>query len=269
MSAKKLQVQGVASNAAAPSPKIWADCPWNAIGEDPGVGYRFEDDFVMVPKMPTITTEIGVWNGYNLFGSSGATALSDAVAGSGLALTEATDDESIAIGSYGKPFRIATTAGKLWFEARIKISTIATTTAAFFVGLADNTALSVAVPLTATAGAIADLNLVGFHKLDTDLGTFSSSYKTDGNAAVAANSLTGTIVAATYIKLGMKFDPFDNKIRWYVDGVQMANTYLVTTTAGNPFPNDVGLGPTAAVHLGAAAAGTLTIDWWRGAQLRV
>lgn len=248
---------------------LWHDCPWAAIQNDPNIGYSFFDDFVHVPKMPTITTEVGVWNGYNVFGSSGATVLSTGVAGGELALTEATDDESVAIGSYGKPFRITKYGGAFWFEARLKISTIATTTCSFLVGLMDNTALAVAVPMTATAGAIADINFVGFHKLDTDLGTFSGSYKANTVAAVATNSLTGTIAADTYIKLGMKYDPATYKLTWYVDGEPMASTKTIPDNTGTDFPADVGLGPVAAVHLGAAATGVLTLDWWRGAQLRV
>lgn len=254
-----------------PSYNIWADCPVMEIIEDPSKGYGFFDDFILGGITPTITTAIGVGSFYNFFGSSGATITYDDQLGGGIVLSETTDDESVSMTTEQHPFWISQDYGKLWFEARIKISTIATTESAIALGLMDTTALAVAVPLTATAGAIADINFVGFHKLDTDLGVCDCSYKANGVTAVQVkDGMTGVFAADTYVKLGMVFDPRDNYLRFYVDGVEQPDKKLIPNATGTDFPADIGLGPVFAMHLGAAASdNTATMDWWRCYQLRV
>jgi hypothetical protein len=67
----------------------------------------------------------------------------------------------------------------------------------------------------------------------------------------------------------MKFDPSDNKLRFYINGAEQAATYTVPNATGTDFPADVALKPIIGQLLGASASYTLTVDWLRVAQMRV
>lgn len=251
-----------------PSAAIWASMPQEVM-HNPNVGYGLFDDFVTMPMSGTITTTISMPGGMVAFGSAGATITPDDALGGGIVLSETTDDESVAITYEQHPFWISQDYGMLCFEARIKASHTATTESAIFCGLMDTTALAAAVPLTATAGALADANLVGWHKLDTDLTSLKSVYKANGVTAVTVETCTLAITAATYVKLGFKFDPRDNYLRFYIDGEEQDEKKLIPNATGTDFPADIGLAPCLAMHLGAAASdNTLTMDWWACYQLR-
>ena len=73
--------------------------------------------------------------------------------------------------------------GELWFEARVKKSTLTATKHGWFLGLMTNTALTAIVPITA-AGALADVGCVGFFQKETSAGTVCTSYKASGVTAV-------------------------------------------------------------------------------------
>lgn len=248
-----------------PSPNIWGDCPILSILEGSIAGVYLFDDFVRGFITPTITTLLNV-DGYACFGSAGATITFDDATGGGIVLTEATDDESVSMTCEQHPFWLNSSKGKFWYEARVKLSTVAANHA-FVVGMMDTTALSAAVPVTAT-GTIADANFVGFHRPEANTTAIDASYKANGVTAVEVNSDIGTLVAATYIKLGMKFDPQDgNKLAFYLDGIKQASTKTLGAAAGTDFPDDIGLAPVIGQTLGASASKTITMDWWRIAQL--
>jgi len=70
------------------------------------------------------------------------------------------------------------------------------------------------------------------------------------------------------VKLGMIFDPKNNQLSFWRNGVKLANTYTVVAAAGTDFPNDVRLGLVVAVlNATASSPGSAEIDWWRCAQL--
>lgn len=248
---------------------FWSDCPLSAIMHDPGAGYMISDGFEDVGLSGTITTIIssaGIGR-YLVFGSAGATITPDAALGGGIVITEATDNESVSITTKQSPFQITSGAGSLWFEARVKTSTITTAEQAWIVGLMDNTAQTATVPITAT-GAIADINMVGFHHPEANTTAFDASYKADGVTAVEVNSNIGTLVAGTYVKLGMKFDTTTNLLSFYVNGVQQATSKLIPNATGTDFPADSLLSPVIAMTLANSAAETLTMDWWKIVQAR-
>ena len=247
-----------------PSPNIWGDCPILSILEGSIAGTMIIDDFERGFITPTITTLINV-DGYACFGSAGATITFDDQTGGAVVLTEATDDQSVSMTCEQHPFWLNSSKGDLWFEARIKASTVAANHA-FALGLMDTTALAAAVPVTAD-GAIADVNFVGFHRPEANTTKFDTSYKADGVTAVEVNSDLGTLAANTYIKLGMKFTSTDNKLAFYVNGIKQASTKTLGAAAGTDFPDDIGLAPVIGQTLGASASKTLTMDWWRVVQL--
>ena len=255
------------ANAGVGLSAFWKDCPLAASLIDPGVGYGIQDDFIDVGLSPTITTIVSGQGRYLLFGSSGATITPDGVLGGGLVLTEATNNEAVSITTKQTPFQIESSKGSLWFEARIKTSTITTDEQAWLIGLVDSTAQTATVPITAT-GTIADVNFVGFHHPEANTSAFDASYKANTVTAVEVNSDIGTLVAGTYVKLGMKFDTTNNVLSFYVNGALQATQKAIGAAAGTDFPDDVTLAPVAAMLLANSAEETITLDWWKCFQAR-
>jgi hypothetical protein len=248
--------------------EFWEDCPLVAIGTDPTVGYGMQDNFVDAGLSPVpITTIISGQGRYLLFGGAGATIAPDAALGGGLTLSLTDDNQATSITTKQTPFQITSDAGSLWFEARVKTSTITTAEQAFFVGLMDSTPQTAIVPLTAT-GAIADINCVGFHKPEANTTAFDTSYKANGVTAVEVNSDVGTLAVDTYIKLGMKFETKTNFLSFYINGVQQTTTKLIPDDTGTDFPADVTLAPVCAILAATDDTETLTMDWWKCVQLR-
>lgn len=244
-----------------PSPAIWADFDQN-VNVIPGRYVHIFEDFV---EFPTIAAgaQAALGNGYAGMASTGGLgAVADEVGGV-LTLSSDGDDESANIQLLQKPVQISRSTGKLWFEARIKTSTIADTKHAFFFGLGDTLTLGATVPLTAT-GALADENLVGFHRPEGDGDGIDFAYKADGVTAVVVKADVAVPVADTYIKLGFVYDPQNYRLTPFVNGVASSTTYTVVAAAGTDFPNDVRMGFVAGVlNATASTPGSSSIDWYR------
>lgn len=263
---------------------IWHDCPLDAIrtGEVPGSVFEFLFD--TLNKTPP-TTE-GNFGDFSAFTDTGG--FIDPGSTGGWKLGSDGDNEGASIRSRVCPFKIIRTGKKLWFEARVKASTIADTKNNFFVGLIEDTAFSATVPITA-AGAIADKNCVGFFRPETArtvAGTggaiLNTVYKCDGVTAVTVGSDAVTIAADTMVKLGMVFEPgIDSTVAdvsrtglgvynltFYANGLPLANRKQIPSAAGTDFPNDVQLGFFFAVlNATGTTPGDNTIERVRIAQL--
>lgn len=260
------QGSNVPNTTRGMSPNIWATCPLANILDGSVDGIHFFDDFTDGGIITSPTTQAALvgksWSG---FGSAGSTITYDDAAGGGIVLSETTDNEGVVLSQEPHPFVISNVSGNLWMEARIKLLLTATTENSWCVGLMDTTACTATVPLTA-AGAIADVNFVGFHKPEANTTAYDTSYKADGVTLVEVNSDVGAITAATYFKVGMT--KINNVLSFYIDGVACASTKSITGALGTDFPSDVALGPVIAMAVGAAASdNTLTCDWYRIAQL--
>lgn len=262
----------------APSPDIWANCPWHEIN-DPRtrtLGWKRYDDFSKLALLttPTITTEALYSNGYKAFGSSGGTLVPAGIElGSGLVFTETDDDEGLGLATIALPFKIDRGKGAFWFECRLKTNTITDTRHGFFLGLLDSATLSATVPIAA-AGTLADENFVGFHRLETDGDQLDTVYKANTVTQVsvktdALSSAVGTsaLEADTFIKLGMTFNPFTYEFAWYVNGYKLPDTKTIPTGDGDDFPNDVQMGFVFALLCASGDDAVCTLDWWCGAQL--
>lgn len=261
MSAKKLMVNSSQDTGRGISGAIWGDCPWLEIVEDPSRGWCFHDDFLIGGITPTITTLIAGPGGYSMFGSTGATITYDDEPGGAIVLTESDDNEAVSLGTKQHPFRLSSTAGRFWFEARVKTNTIVTLEQGFFIGLMGATNQSATVPLTATS-AIADINCVGFHKPEANTTAFNCSYKKIGATAVVVNTGVGSLAVNSYIKLGMKMQ--DGQIDFFINGARQASAASVSAS---DFPSGAGLGPILALICGTNNDSILSMDWWRIAQL--
>jgi len=258
-----------------PSPAIWADCPVKDILEDPGKGMYFFDDFTgpngLITSPTTEAALVGI--PYIGFGSSGATITFSNELGGAIVLTEATDNEAVYLKSKGGAFQISANLGKLWFEARVKVNAITDDQIGFILGLMDDTAMTVVVPLSTAGPPIfaTTSDFVGFWGREQDAGAVGSTYKAGGVAGAGGLVVEAAIhqfVADTYVKLGMVFDPNrNNRLYFYVNNEEQAEYKTVPDNTGTDFPADIRLAPMVGMRLGATTSSLLTMDWWRCCQL--
>ena len=259
---------GSSSNARAPSPGIWGDCPISSIvdGSLPGVLCIDDFDGGGLITSPTASAAL-VGIPYSGFGDTGSTITYASELGGAISLnSDGTDEDATSLFTLQTAFQCGLTKGPLWFEARIKVSNIVATGVNFFLGLADNTAKTGDIPLTDTAGALGDLNCVGFRKPESDLGSVRSCYKSNGNDAVDVETIASAI-GADWVKLGFKKD-VNGLLTFYVDNLPQATTFQLINDLGTGFPADAIMGPLATLKVGAVTgAQTLIMDWWRVAQV--
>lgn len=263
-----------------PSPAIWADCPINSFLKDPGKGKYLFDDFLnsLVGKETAsatdFTSNVGniasdiAWYVYEDEGKLANCAIQSDADGVLMLDQDGTDDDNTVITTGGNITGIFTITSeqeaKFWFEARFKVSTVTASDLAIFVGLTEEGQAASTKPMGAV-GAIGDIDHIGFHSFETDSTGLDFVYtlagQTDGSTADV-----GTLAADTYIRVGLKFEPGDNKVHVYVDGVEQKNA-AVLASASN-FPSGEKLALTVAISSGSTGidADNLKIDWIRAAQ---
>lgn len=267
-------LNGSTDSSRGPSDSIWGDYPALEIAANPGKGMHLFDDFVGPAGLITSPTTEAALVGlpYSGFGSSGATITAGTALGGEIILTEATDNEGVYLQSKARAFQISASTGKFWFEARVKVSAITNNQIGFLLGMFDDTAVTIIVPLStanppifATTG-----NFVGFWGREEDAGAVRTTYVADGVTSVVVQAAVHQFVADTYVKLGMKFEPAEqNKLSFFVNGVKQSSTKTVPSNTGTDFPADVRLSPIIGHRLGASTSSLTTLDWWRAAQLFV
>lgn len=265
--------------AYGPSPAIWADCPVLEFEENPQKGFHKFDDFRNVPVIvtPTITTQAVYGAGYKAFGSASGTLLGKGVEGGGGLefVTGGSDNDGINLQMIQLPFKLAPGKGDFWFEGRVIFSSVADSVGGWFLGLLESVTLTAIVPITA-AGAIADKNLVGFHRLEGDGDQLDTVYKADGitQVTVKADAISTTALVHTAagslttaaIKVGMRYRAMNNTLYYYVNNVVLPDVKVLPTAAGTDFPNDVQMSPCFAGVAATGAAQTANLSWWRFAQ---
>lgn len=264
---------GSAQTDRGPSRGVWSDCPVEELLSDPSRGVYFFDDFLATNNVAAAAeANYGIYKG---FASTGASvAEGDEVNGVKVLTNASTDNTGASLATVSKPFQLSRDTKKFWFETRIKTSTIADTKHGIFVGLIDTSTLSATVPIAAD-GTLADENFVGFHRLEGDGDAIDTVYKADGVTQVTVGTDAVALVADTYVKLGMVYEPqtdlhSDDRyvLTFYKDGIRLADVKQIPSADGTDFPNDVRLGLVIAVLTATATTpGTTSIDWWRAAQL--
>jgi hypothetical protein len=262
---------GAANNDRQRSPAVWYDCPWNQIQEGSIAGIAHFNDFDN-PYLTTPTTQ-AVWPPYKGFSSTGGTITkaNPQLRYGVITLGSDGDDEGASIAQVGTPFQVSALEGQFWAEFRVKVDTIAVTQYDAFVGFAEGLTLTATVPITATAGAMADQNMFGFLRPGTsttgDGSLLRTFYKANGVTAVTVADYAAQFVADTYIKLGIRFSPADKYLRFFVNNIELATKKLIPDNTGTDFPADVTMGAIAAVLNTSAITSVFSIDWWRYAQM--
>lgn len=270
-----------ASTDRSPSWAVWRKCPWNNLMDGSVEGAWFWDDFLSFNITPATTEgNWGAGNNYAQFSSTGGTIANDVTElGGAVAIGSDGDNEGTSFRTLGVPFKISQSTKRFWFEARILTSTITDAKHNIFLGLMQDVALTATVPITA-AGALADTNLVGFQRPESARSTagtggaiMNTVYKADGVTAVTVQTDAVALVASTYTKLGITYEPTGDKagnfaLKFWQDGTQLSTVKLIPSAAGTDFPNDINLGLVFAVlNATGTTPGTSSIDWWRAAQL--
>lgn len=282
------------------SPGIWGGqggCPWNGImdGSVPGIG--FYDNFIDCPTFPiiVITTVIAVGK-YQMFGTSTNTIVrvkqvnSANIIGGALAVTmDSTTAHSASLALSNSPFLmngVASTSGKLWFEACIAMSTIGANTTGFFIGLSTPDALTfaTAIPFTSNTGlAIANTSTtaayVGFNLPTNGVGQMKTVY---ADASVTAFTSVGAtdpapLVANTFTRIGMLYDPSQTgtsstnpatcAIQFWQDNVLLPTGITSATLTATTNLSALQLGPMISVINGSSGGGVCYVKWWKMAQL--
>lgn len=170
----------------------------------------------------------------------------------------------------GAPFKLADK--DLVFEARLAISAITAAKWSWAVGLGEVSMGATDGLFVDTTGALADKNFVGFNKLAAEGAAVDAAYKADGqtyqNGATKTKLDTlATMVADSYVKLGMRYRAMPKTVEFYVNG-------LLAGTASAParltsseldaatFPDDVFVTPIIGVKdVAGNAAVNMKVDW--------
>lgn len=261
---------GAANTDRGFSPAVWGSCPLDQLLIQSRDGYFHRDDFLSGPLVAAgAEAKTGTYLGFADTASSVATG--DEIGGT-LVLTGTTQDKAAGFRTACAPFQISRAHGKFWFECRIKASAITDAKCGIFVGLMEDTAITTAIPIVSTTGTqtLADKNFVGFHRLAADGAHIDTVYKVTGVTQVSVQTDAVTIVADTYVKLGMVFDPRDRVLRFYVNGVELSTSKTIPSASGTDFPNHVRLGLVVAQSCASSTTpGSAEIDWWAAAQLSV
>ena len=272
------QYKDPTDTTAYPSPVIWADCPTLEMMHDPSVGVHHFDNFhTYVSSATTIINP----SGYPVF--EGDSTI-DGVAGSSageVAVQSTTNNEGASLqvgGTKGAPFVIPSAGGggKLWFEARVKVNSISDAVGQLYVGLAGEAAGT--ADFGVGEGDIGDFDVLGFLRHEEDGDQFDIITQKTGAGFDTIKADAVTLVADTYVKLGFVYDPnadSGKQITFYENGADLltyvgkesgdATVYLGDTTN---FPGGEEMSLLVSSHAESGADNTITMDWWRCAQLR-
>ena len=221
------------------SPTLWNQAPLaqHAVGGlDQGFG--FIDDFL------TFDDE----NKWVLTQATAGTAALDVAAKGGVLLLDCnstTNNQGVQVqlgGAAGASSFIASSASKIYFEARVKIADIGSTTCQLFAGLAEVDTSVLASAANSTA------NHVGFEAINTTAMGIHSE-KAGSRSSTAA---VHTVVDDDYVKLGFVVDGL-TKITPYVNGE--AQTAITTNI---PI---VAMTPSFVCHSSGTTDPILHVDW--------
>jgi hypothetical protein len=257
---------------------LWDDCPVTIsdIENNPTLGWAFDDDFTAFPLAGTQTTEIGHGK-YKLFNTGAGTvaplALVNSVVKPGglLSILTDTNNDSGSIAQAYPSFFLSgdpATSGKLWFEARVAISSIATDGIGFMLGLAETTlwTLATGVPFNGGDAITNGASFIGFRKEEDGLGVLDTVYSDRATSFTNIGDAASSLAANTFIKLGLKYDPTNANacVTFWVNGTQLTTVLsraaLVAMT--NLDANALGLIFAQVADTGGTAIRSF-IDMWR------
>lgn len=229
-----------ASTQRGPTEAIWgaqgSGNAWVAdFIQDPSLGMHFFDDFLVTGYNTGAVGagSLGQWACY--IGSAAPTFSDGGIVGGGLqfnpssiAVSSGTSTPTAAITGLTGAYQISAGStnasnlqGKLAFEARVMLTSVAASQRDAFVGLADQTTPSSNLPFLVLSGGSSQMltttrNLIGFYNADQGRGQdWAFVFQKASTAPVFCSNLnslvsrvTGSaITAGTFYKLGFVYDP--------------------------------------------------------------
>jgi hypothetical protein len=269
-------------NAGAGLSAMWHDCDLERLKCEPGYGHMFFDDFnsgilasgltqttavAYPPNYTCFCTTAGKWTNAVIGGATyGAMGVKNGV----IATLCDTDNDGASLYTTTMPFQLS--SKKLWFEARIAVTSIATATNGILVGLCENiTAGSATVPLPGADIAENTQASIGWlHKEDGE-GNMCCVYNDRGTTFTEVGTNQGTITAATWHKYGLRYDPNNGAkaLSWWVDGKEMTTGTTQATLTATTYLDAGRMGlMLATIADSGGTANYLYMDWWGCAQLK-
>lgn len=262
------------------SGRVWDGIPIPAIKAGLVQGLCHEWDFATLKPASNVNAGEAYWDqGSRVFGSDGGSLTYFAGFGLDNGMTFASDGDDEGAGWRGQQvgYRLSRADGAFAWEMSLETSTITDTKHGFFAGMITNDAITATSPIAAT-GALADLNFVGFHRLEGDGDKLDLVYKANGVTQVTVLADAITLAVDTPIRLGMTLsqnDPYVSNskhvFRWWLNGapITTGTSYKVIPSAdGTDFPNDVAMGPIfTLLNATASTPGNTTVHRLRVAQM--
>jgi len=261
-----------------PSRRLWAECPWDDIGDGAVRGSKFFDDF---DSVAAVATNLTVASGkYAVFtGATGTQTfaqVADKSFGEAALTASATDNMDVAVQTGGNTgglcvFRdpAVTTPHDIWFEARFKISQI--TSGNVFVGFGDEASAATGGIVSAADVLVTTKNFFGFAVLHANPATLIFTYQRASVAPVVVISALHTMVADTYVTVGAHYryaaNPTDRKICVFKANTLQATGVAKSAIVTGTFPTVDSLAMSAAVMTNGTNAKVLTMDWWKFAMV--
>lgn len=240
------------------STKLWKNVPVSPY-DDPRRGVFWIDDFTMgdasISATGTLRTNNGVYTCTKV--TSGTVVVDTALGEEGYLVTDpgaTTEGQGYTI--QGGP-SILPAAGKiLCVEARLKTSVIAPQ---FLFGTTDSAAAAVTGGATVVVNTTNVTDAVAFTNILSNA-TAASLYPYNdeaGESAVQGATAIGTLVAATFIKLGFRING-TKSVDYFVDG-ELVHTHVAGSGSNGSIPT-VALQPILVAQADGAQPVT-TVDW--------
>lgn len=261
-----------------PSRAVWENCPWYELAGGLKDGFAYFDDLlgncVQAANVAAASTTLSDPFAAFTNATAGATVASDVHptdATGAVVLNSTTAQEGVHLGIHTAknttgPIESPSVTNRIWFEARVKPSSITNTELGFFVGLMKYGREITLGTMATGGGAVAAVDHIGFIKMTASTPAVVQTSVGDGTSTIVNATPTGsTLVAATYVDLGFYWD--GNVGTFFINGVPDSKTLTTTSTQ---FPTVDNLCLMIGMMAGAAGtAQTLSIDWVKYAFERV
>jgi len=232
--------------------RLWANCPFNAIRDNPGLGTAGMMDFP--------PGNAGDWTTNHIAGTSTIAASGAVYGGLVISAGAATDTHgaNVALGAATSGFITPSATSRIWFECLIKQTLQTSTLGSSFVGL--STQATTAIPLTTTGALATSISRIGFNNLDS--ADWNFNYLRSGATAYTAD--TGDdAVTDEWMKLGFFLDGLTS-VTPYINSLPLTT---IAATSTKTLPNAVMNLTFSVVSGGGTGTPTMTIDWVRWAFL--
>lgn len=266
----RMSSQNSVTGFRGPSPTIFGDLGALEQKAREGQCILIDDDFAM----PTNHVSTGTSGGYYTYQDNGVTITGKGVNDLGEELgvlefagNDTDNDEGHIQFGYGNQWRLSNAAGNTGccgFEYRLYKASVADNGVSIAAGLFEGPVA--ADDLDDNTGEIKDSkSFIGFRGLADDGDKLDIIYQdTSATSVVTVLANAVTLVANTYVRLGMLYDPNSDttrKIRFFSNGTEIVNARINTTSIDtSTFPEDEGMVPVLLTKVGTDAESKVALD---------